>query len=763
MDPLSITTACLTLLGTVGKTSLAVATFIRGCREARSDLTSISGELTQLELVLDLLKDDAAVSDDRVIPESLQMQVLSIINNCSAVVDRINAVLQKHSGKTGAAKWVAFGKSEVAGLRMSLEAHRGSLNLVLELVSVSLSKAIRDDVAVVRTDVHDIKQDTGHIPEIMAELTRLRAIVAGGEITTATRGQNFVLEQYLDSLTSYAETVCNDVVWDSDRSSHTHSRRSSLEQAGGSTSSSHTEQGQATAPLRDTGNEDNLSHQVPETQGAIPVPTAGPTADPSSSGDIREWFLAWRRAMMAGEEAMPTVLTKNATDARSAPADSSGAGLETKTPETGPTKLDLTAFSEEPDLADGRDFNPVTINEIEEREQAWREERVRQLRGTNYTPRQPDLADERDFNPVTMNEIEEREQAWREERAKQLGTWEQADVYPLTAAKVEKTPRPKFDDMTKFKKRATAVKLEKRARGRFENLVKLEEQTAIKGTSADVDRHEKPSLDAEFTTNEEHADITTDPPQPRQPVQSGHSQSEPLELRMPLKIRQPNLTRRRRLVVIGDSSVGKSTLCKQFLNLVNNSSLAMGHSPKTVQFYDCTEHTVALEIDGISIVLNIFDYWPPRSDDHFPLNYPSGTHAVLICFGIDSSASLVSARTKWAPEVRKRRKDLPIFLVGLKRDRRDETITTTQQLKGNKLPPGALVIRDEALIVAGAIGAERYFEPSSLAGQGVIELFEEVIRFTLKPPEKPEPTEKPEPAKKQSRFKALLGRFDSRV
>lgn len=229
MDPLSITTACLALLSAVGKTSIAITSFIRGCREARSDLTSISGELTQLQLVLDLLKDDASVGDDRVIPESLQTQILSIIKNCSAVVDNINTVLEKHSGRTGVPKWVAFGKAEVAGLRMSLEAHRGSLSLVLELVSVSVSKAILDDVGAVRNDVHDIKQDTSQIPQIMAELTRLRAIVAAGDIPSTARGQNYVLEQYLDSLTSYAETVCNDVVWDSDGSRHTVSRKPSME------------------------------------------------------------------------------------------------------------------------------------------------------------------------------------------------------------------------------------------------------------------------------------------------------------------------------------------------------------------------------------------------------------------------------------------------------------------------------------------------------------------------------------------------------
>lgn len=230
MDPLSLTTACITLLDAVGKTAIGITSFIRGCREARSDLTSISGELTQLHLVLELLKDDAAVSDGRVIPESLQNQILGIIRNCSAVLESINGVLKKHEGKSGAARWAAFGKGEVAGLRMLLEAHRGSLNLILELVSVSMSRAILDDVTVVRTDVHDIKLDTSQIPQIMAELTRLRAIVAGGEIPAATTGQNFVLEQYLDSLTSYAETVCGDVVWDSDVGSGAASRRSSHEE-----------------------------------------------------------------------------------------------------------------------------------------------------------------------------------------------------------------------------------------------------------------------------------------------------------------------------------------------------------------------------------------------------------------------------------------------------------------------------------------------------------------------------------------------------
>jgi hypothetical protein len=222
MDPLSITTGCLALLTAVGQTSVLITNFVRGCREAWSDLSAITVELSQLQLVLELLKEDTAVSDNQVIPESLQAQILSIITNCSSVVTKITTVLQNHGGKSSAAKWVMFGKAEVAGLRMSLEAHRGALNLVLELVSVSLSRAVKEDTSAIRNDIHEIRQDTSQIPQIMEEMARLRAIVAAG-----AGGSNYVLQQYFDSLSSYAETVCNDVDWDTDGSIRSTSRPAS--------------------------------------------------------------------------------------------------------------------------------------------------------------------------------------------------------------------------------------------------------------------------------------------------------------------------------------------------------------------------------------------------------------------------------------------------------------------------------------------------------------------------------------------------------
>ncbi|KAH8894587.1 hypothetical protein GQ53DRAFT_84425 [Thozetella sp. PMI_491] len=231
-DPLSITTGCLSLISAVAKTTVSVASFIRGCRDARADLTAVNLQLSELRIVLELLHEDHGAA---VIPDTLQRQILSIIANCTAVVDKIDDLLERYNVEAGKAiggavtsvKWVAFGKAEAAGLRMSLEAHRGSLELALELVSISLAKSTKEDTSAIREGVVDIKLDT---TQILEELARLRAIVSGGGMSAAVPGQASVLEKWLDSLTSYAETVVNDVDWSSDGGSiHAVSGRPSLE------------------------------------------------------------------------------------------------------------------------------------------------------------------------------------------------------------------------------------------------------------------------------------------------------------------------------------------------------------------------------------------------------------------------------------------------------------------------------------------------------------------------------------------------------
>lgn len=136
MDPLSITTGCIALVSAVGNATITVNGFIRTCRDARSDLMTIHGELNELRLVLELLQDDASTTTN--IPEGLQAQVLAILTKCGNVVTDINELVSEHSEKrrTGGVRWAWEGKDKVAVLRQSLETHRGALMLAVETVQL---------------------------------------------------------------------------------------------------------------------------------------------------------------------------------------------------------------------------------------------------------------------------------------------------------------------------------------------------------------------------------------------------------------------------------------------------------------------------------------------------------------------------------------------------------------------------------------------------------------------------------------------------
>ena len=136
MDPLSITTGCLALVQAVGKSAITVNSFIRSCRDARSDLITLHGELNELRLVLELLQDDASTATT--IPNGLQQQVVAIITKCGTVVVDIDALVDEHTKRrrTAGMRWAWDGKDKAAMLRESLETHRAALMLAVETMQL---------------------------------------------------------------------------------------------------------------------------------------------------------------------------------------------------------------------------------------------------------------------------------------------------------------------------------------------------------------------------------------------------------------------------------------------------------------------------------------------------------------------------------------------------------------------------------------------------------------------------------------------------
>lgn len=138
MDPLSMTTACLSLLSAISAATHLVIDFIVTCREARDDIIAVSRELTDLDITLHILKHEAEANELRQLPEGLRQYIRDIMVNCTTVLTDLHALLREYQG-TGlglATKWALVGCKEATKIRASLEVHKRTLSLVVETTTL---------------------------------------------------------------------------------------------------------------------------------------------------------------------------------------------------------------------------------------------------------------------------------------------------------------------------------------------------------------------------------------------------------------------------------------------------------------------------------------------------------------------------------------------------------------------------------------------------------------------------------------------------
>lgn len=143
-----------------------------------------------------------------------------------------------------------------------------------------------------------------------------------------------------------------------------------------------------------------------------------------------------------------------------------------------------------------------------------------------------------------------------------------------------------------------------------------------------------------------------------------------------------------------------------------------------------------VEVDGRHVELALWDTAGQEDYDRLrPLSYPD-SHVILICFAIDSPDSLdnvqekargICANLQWISEVLHFCAGLPIILVGLKCDLRNDP-KTIEELKKTRQAP---VTTEEAMAVSQKIGAYKYLECSARTREGVKEVFEHATRAAL--------------------------------
>ncbi|KAF5968151.1 hypothetical protein FBULB1_10857 [Fusarium bulbicola] len=198
MDPLSIATGCATLISTIGSLSLSINTFVRTCREARSDLDRVARELLSLQTVLELIQEDVT-DESKTFPTTLERHVSGIIINCNSVAVELQECITKYGGDSrlkSKAGWAINGQGDVAKLRSNLEAHKAALELALDMLSLHVTKEIKNDTSEIRNETSAIKDDTAQILEEILPLQQ-RLPKQGGN--------DYILQNFLEEMTTYTE------------------------------------------------------------------------------------------------------------------------------------------------------------------------------------------------------------------------------------------------------------------------------------------------------------------------------------------------------------------------------------------------------------------------------------------------------------------------------------------------------------------------------------------------------------------------------
>ena len=175
---------------------------------------------------------------------------------------------------------------------------------------------------------------------------------------------------------------------------------------------------------------------------------------------------------------------------------------------------------------------------------------------------------------------------------------------------------------------------------------------------------------------------------------------------------------RKKLVIVGDGACGKTCL----LIVFSKDQFPEVYVPTVFENY-----VADIEVEGKSVELALWDTAGQEDYDRLrPLSYPD-TDVILMCFSIDSPDSLENIPEKWTPEVKHFCPNVPIILVGNKRDLRNDDATRKELAKMKQEP----VKVDEGRAMADKIGAFAYLECSAKTKDGVREVFETATRAAL--------------------------------
>jgi len=174
----------------------------------------------------------------------------------------------------------------------------------------------------------------------------------------------------------------------------------------------------------------------------------------------------------------------------------------------------------------------------------------------------------------------------------------------------------------------------------------------------------------------------------------------------------------RKLVVVGDGAVGKTSLC----NVFTRGTFIQVYEPTVFENY---VHDI--QVDDTIIELSLWDTAGQEDFDRLRSLSYAETHVVMMCFSVDNPTSLENIEAKWVDEILEYCPGVKLVLVALKCDMREDQPTLDRLSRTGAHP----VDYEEGLAVARRIRASRYLECSAKHNRGVNEVFYEAARVSI--------------------------------
>ncbi|KAI9728865.1 MAG: hypothetical protein M1834_007122 [Cirrosporium novae-zelandiae] len=166
------------------------------------------------------------------------------------------------------------------------------------------------------------------------------------------------------------------------------------------------------------------------------------------------------------------------------------------------------------------------------------------------------------------------------------------------------------------------------------------------------------------------------------------------------------------ILVLGDPGCGKST----FLARINKGR--DGHSASDLTLLRDLDQPYIYDVNLYSRLYR-FKFSDTASPNNFTLLKPD---FIIICYDISERESLINARDLWRKDAiryyQSDREDIPVMLVGLKRDLRVENEDTLYPQEGYR--------------VAQEMRCDIYAECSALTGELVKETIEDIMKGAAK-------------------------------